>query len=167
MKTLKTLTLMLAATLLLGAAQALAATDTKSLTINASVVNAAKLTLGVGTINFPDADPDTVPSIAASENSVAVSCKARTGTSGGSTLTVLVGSELTSGSDTIAIGNVTWTASGLGYVAGTMNRSTAQNAGSWSGPGNKTGTFSYFLANSWAYAVGNYSATATYTLTSP
>jgi hypothetical protein len=167
MKIWKMLTLTLAATLLLGAAQALAATDTETLIINAQVANSAKLTLGAGTINFPDADPDTVPSIAASENAVAVSAKARTGASGTVTLSVLVGTDLTSGSDAIPIGNVTWTATGAGYSGGTMNRTTAQSAGSWNGPGNKTGTFSYFLANSWAYAVGNYTATATYTLTSP
>ena len=156
MKTLKILTLMLAATLLLGAAQALAATDTETLVINANVVNAAKLTLGTGTITFPDSDPDTVPLIAATENSVSVSAKARTGASGISTLTVLVGTDLTSAtSDTIAIGNVT-----LDRHRGRLHRRNHEQGDcpecrelDW--PGEQTGTFSYSLANSWAYPVGN------------
>jgi hypothetical protein len=61
---------------------------------------------------------------------------------------------------------MTWTATGTGYVAGTMN-TTAQPAGSWTGPGQRIGTFSYFLANSWSYTVGNYSTSINYTLTAP
>jgi hypothetical protein len=62
---------------------------------------------------------------------------------------------------------MTWTATGTGYVAGTMNRTTAQTAGSWTGPGQHPGTFSYFVTNLWSYVIGNYSTTITYTLNSP
>jgi hypothetical protein len=74
---------------------------------------------------------------------------------------------LISGGDTILIGNVTWTATGTGFVPGTMSRTSAQSAGSWTGSGSRSGTFSYFLANSWDYATGSYSASSTYTLTAP
>ncbi|MGD0915385.1 MAG: hypothetical protein ABSB22_02900 [Thermodesulfobacteriota bacterium] len=144
-----------------------AASATQPLTINATVANTAKLSLGVATIAFPDADPDTVPSIAATQNPVNVTAKAKTTTNGAVTLTVVTGGDLTSGSDTILIGNVTWTVTGAGFVAGTMNKTTAQSAGSWTGSGSRAGTFSYDLANSWAYATGSYTATATYTLTAP
>jgi hypothetical protein len=62
---------------------------------------------------------------------------------------------------------MTWTATGTGYLPGTMNRTTAQTAGSWTGSGQRIGTFSYLLANSWSYTVGNYSTTINYTLTAP
>ena len=91
----------------------------------------------------------------------------KTGSASTATLTVLAAGDLTSGTDTIAISNVTWTATGAGFVAGTMNKTTAQSAGSWTGSGNRSGTFSYFLANSWSYPTGSYTATTTYTLTAP
>ena len=144
-----------------------ASTATEDLTINAAVASRATLTLGSSAINFPDADPDETLSIPANEGAVSVTAKARTGSTGAVTLTVLAGGDLTSGSDTIAVGNVTWTAAGTGFAGGTMNKTEAQSAGSWTGPGNRTGTFSYSLANSWDYVSGSYTATATYTLTSP
>jgi hypothetical protein len=150
--------------LLLAAEAAFAASDQKNLTVNASIESLATLALGQSAIHFTNADPDTTPSIAATENAVTVSSKVRLTTGNTATLTHVAGGDLTSGSDTIAISNVTWTASGTGYVAGTMNKTTGQSAGSWTTNGNHTGTFSYFLANSWSYAVGTYTATTTYTL---
>lgn len=147
-------------------APAWAATDQQTLTINATVSAKAKLTLGVAAINFADADPDTVPSVAASENPVSVTVKAHTGGASNVTLTAQANGDLDSGADTIPITNVTWTATGAGFVPGTMN-TTPQSAGSWTGSGNRSGTFSYFLANSWSYAVGNYTQTVVYTLTAP
>ncbi len=158
----------LAVTGLLAAAPAGAATATQDLTINATVAARATLTLGSATINFPDADPDAVPSIAAAENPVAVTARVRTGRASTPTLTVLANSDLTSGADTIPISNVTWTAAAAPFVGGTMNATTAQSAATFgSGSGSYSSTFSYFLANSWAYNTGNYAATVTYTLTAP
>jgi hypothetical protein len=145
-----------------------AATATHDLTINATVAARATLTLGAATINFADADPETVTSIGATENPVSVVAKVRTAAASTPTLTVLAGGPLTSGTDTIAISNVTWTASGAPFSAGTMNAAVAQSAASFSaGSGNYTGSYSFFLANSWAYNVGSYTASATYTLTAP
>ena len=153
--------------LLLMAGGAFAASDSKPLTVNATVSARASLSFGQNAINFPDADPDVTASIPATENAVTVTAKIRTGASSTATLTPLAGGDLTSGTDTITIGNVTWTASGTGFQAGTMNSGTAQTAGIWTGSGNRSGSFSYFLANSWSYATGNYSASSTYTLTAP
>lgn len=144
-----------------------AASDTKTLTINAIVSARAKLTISPTTINFPDADPDVVDPIPATENSVSVEAKIRTTGAGVATLTCLANGDLVSGTDLIDISNVTWTASGGGYGAGTMNAAVAQSAGSWAGSGSRSGTFDFFLANSWAYAVGNYTQDVVYTLTAP
>lgn len=161
------LVVMIACSMLLAASGiGQAATDQQTLTINATVSAKAKLTLGVAAVNFADADPDSVPSISAGENPVSVTVKAQTGGSSAVTLSVQANGDLDSGTDTIDITNVTWTATGAGFVAGTMDTS-AQSAGSWTGPGQRSGTFSYFLANSWDYPAGSYSQTVVYTLTAP
>ena len=149
-------------------ASSAAAQSTATATVNVTVNVSARATLdlhGTNSVTFADADPDTTPSISAPVMTVDV--KGRT--SGGSnvTLTVVSNQDLTSGSDTIAIGNLTWTASGTGFSAGTMNKITAQTVGSWTGSGSHGGTVTLALANSWAYNAGAYTATLTYTLTAP
>jgi len=79
-------------------------------------------------------------------------------------LTVLANGDLVSGGDTITIGNVTWTATGTGFVDGTVSKTTAQTLASGAGNVNRTGQQSYFLANSWNYKTGAYSQTVVYTL---
>ncbi len=150
---------------LLAAGAAWAATDSKNLTINFNPAARAKLTLGAASILFPDSDPDTSPTVSAGP--VTVTSSVRTGGASTPTLTVVTGGDLVSGGSTIPIGNVSWTATGAGYVGGTMNKTTAQSAGSWTGSGSRSGSFTYTLVNSWDYAIGNYTATATYTLTAP
>ncbi len=145
-----------------------AAQSTATATVNVTVNVSARATLdlhGTNSVTFGDADPDTTASIAASAMTVDV--KGRT--SGGSnvTLTVVSNQDLTSGSDAIGIGNLTWTATGTGFAAGTMNKTTAQTVGTWAGSGTHSGTVTLKLANSWAYNAGAYTATLTYTLTAP
>jgi hypothetical protein len=145
-----------------------AAQQARNLTVNMGVLARAKLTLGVSAINFPDADPDMTPSIAATENAVSVTAKVRTGVSSTATLTHRASGNLSAGPGaTIPIGNVTWTATGTGYVAGTMSSAVDVPAGSWTGSGSYNGNFSYFIVNSWSYVTGNYMVSTTYTLTAP
>ena len=84
----------------------------------------ATLTLGVASVSFPSASPATTSSIAATQNPISIAVKT-TGTATWS-LTVLANGDLVSGGNTVAIGNVTWTATGTGFVGGTMS-TTAQN----------------------------------------
>lgn len=144
-----------------------AASDTKAVTVSASVAATAKLTLSVATVSFPDADPDLVPSIGNSEGAVTITAKGKTTTGSNVSLTLQAAGDLASGGDTIPISNVTWTVNGTGFVAGTMSSSAAVSVGSWLNSGNRTGQLSFFLANSWDYKVGTYSVGATYTLTAP
>jgi hypothetical protein len=169
MLTKRIFALLLVFTFLL-AGTAWAATDSKTLTINATVAATAKLTLSAATISFPNADPDTVASIPSAPTTVTFTCMVKTGAASLATLTVLATGDLTNTAtppDTIAINNVTWTTSGAPFVVGTMNKTTAQPVASWTGSGNRTGTCSYFLANSWNYATGTYTASANYVLTAP
>lgn len=144
------------------------AQTTATATVNVTVNVSARATLdlhGTNSVTFADADPDTTPSISAPV--VTVDVKGRTSAGSNVTLTVVSNQDLTSGSDTIAIGNLTWTAAGTGFSPGTMNKTTAQTVGSWTGSGSHSGTVTLQLANSWAYNAGAYTATLTYTLTAP
>ena len=136
-------------------------------TLGLTLAAMAKLQLAPSTLNFPDQDPDDFPTVSPDVKLVSVTSSARTGSSSTATLTCLASGDLIAGTNTIAISNMTWTATGTGYVAGTMNRTTAQTAASWTGPGQRTGTFSYFLTNLWSYVIGNYSTTISYTLNAP
>ena len=144
-----------------------ATAQTQTITLSTNIASRAKLTFGLYTMNFPDANPDTVPSNPANVNPLSVTSSTRTGSSQTVTLTCLATGDLISGTNTISISNMTWTATGTGYVSGTMNRTTAQTAGSWTASGQRIGTFSYFLVNSWSYIVGSYSTSIGYTLTAP
>ena len=157
-----------AALTVLAAASPAAAQTTATATVNVTVNVSARATLdfhGTNAVTFADADPDTISSISAPAMTIDV--KGRT--SGGSnvTLTVLSNEDLSSGSDTIGIGNLTWTATGTGFTAGTMDKTTAQAVGTWAGSGTHNGSMTLKLANSWAYSSGAYTATLTYTLTAP
>ena len=142
------------------------ANDSASVTVAVNVSARAKLTLGSTAISFADADPDVTANLTSS--AISIDVKARTTATGTVALTVKAGDDLkTAGGDSIAIDGLTWTASGTNFVAGTSNKTTAQSVGSWSGSGNRTGSHTYSLPNSWTYATGSYSATLTYTLVAP
>jgi len=135
-------------------------------TVSATVNAKAKLTLGTNTASFADADPDVTPLLSAA--AISVDVKTRTAAASNVTLTVLAGGALTNASsDTIPINQLTWTATGSGFAAGTMSSSTAQALGTFLGGGTASGTQTYQLVNSWNYKTGSYSATITYTLTAP
>lgn len=157
-----------ALTAVCAAASPAAAQSTATATVNVTVNVSARATLdlhGTNAVSFADADPDSTTSISAPAMSIDV--KGRT--SGGSnvTLTVVSNQDLKSGGDTIGIGNLTWTATGTGFAAGTMDKTTAQTVGTWAGSGSHSGAVTLKLANSWAYNAGAYTATLTYTLTAP
>ncbi len=151
-------------------AVAFAASDTKNLTINATITSTAKLTLTGGPVSFGDADPDVTANIT-SGNVVTIDAKAKTGSASGITLTCKANTDLTSGSDTIGIGNISWVGAdtiGTGFAAsGTMSKASDVAVGSWTGSGARQGSQTYTLVNSWAYATGSYSAVVVYTLTVP
>jgi hypothetical protein len=122
----------------------------------------ATLTLENSSINFPSRNPATVTSIASSQNPMSINIQ----TSGTTTwsLTLLANGDLVSGGDTIPISNITWTASGTGFVGGAMSKTTSSTVASGSGDVNRTGSQRFFLSNSWNYATGSYSQTVVYTL---
>jgi hypothetical protein len=147
---------------LIGIGPATAQTDTA--TLNASVNSEARLTLSTVSLSFPDADPDTVPNVAASQGPIAITAKARTSVNGTVTLTVRADDELRSGLDTIPASQITWTATGPGFLNGALSAATAQAVATWIGSGVHTGTQSFFFRNLWSYTTGIYTVTITLTL---
>jgi len=150
--------------LLVGAAGRLPAAQTTTATLNASINSVARLSLSSAALTFPDADPDTVPSVAASQGPITVTAKARTSPNGAITLTVRATDELRSGLNTIPASNITWAASGAGFGGGTLSATTDQAVATWTGSGVRTGTQTFFFRNLWSYATGTYTLTITYTL---
>jgi len=142
-----------------------AAQQTDTGTLNATFNGLARLSLSTTTLAFADSDPDTVPQVPASQGPVTISAKARASANGAVTLTVLASDDLRSGVDTIPASNITWTATGGGFVPGTLSRTVPQTVASWAGSGVWNGTQSFLFLNLWAYVTGTYTLTMTYTLT--
>jgi hypothetical protein len=143
------------------------ASQTQTIALSTNIASRAKLIFGSSAMNFTSANPDSMPSVPANVNPISVTSSARTGLSQSAKLTCLASGDLASGTSTIAIKNISWTATGAGYLPGVMNSLTSQNTGSWTGSGQYSGTFSYFFGNSWSYTIGNYTTSVSYTLTVP
>lgn len=162
MKTFFRLTL--AAALVAFAATTASAQATQSLTISAAVNARATLTLSVGAISFADSDPDSVPSITASDV-VSVTAKSRTSQGNAVTLTISAPDLSEVGGGTILASQITWAANG-DLSGGTLSNAAVTLVSS-TNSGLRTGDMTFVLANSWDYAVGAYSTTVTYTLSAP
>ena len=140
--------------------------DAKSINVSVNVNARAKLTLGAATVSFTDQDPDSVATLTSAP--ISVNVKARTTSTGNVTLTVIAADDFKNAAgDLIPLNTLTWTASGTNFVAGASDKTTAQSVGAWTGSGDRSGTNTYSLPNSWSYAVGSYSVRLDYTLTAP
>jgi hypothetical protein len=125
----------------------------------------ARLTL-TGTVNFPDADPDAVPSIGPQPVTVGVRVLGTPGSPW--TLSVIADSDLVSGGSVIPISNVSWTASPSPmFSGGVLSTLTPVLCGSGVSHTIVNATFSFRFVNSWTWTPGVYSSTATFTLAAP
>jgi hypothetical protein len=140
------------------------AAQTDTATLNANLSGIARLTLSVNNLVFPDSDPDTVPLVPASEGPVTVTAKARATQGGQVTLTLQADGDLRSGMDTLPASELTWTATGPGFVNGTVSAATPQTVAIWVGSGVHSGTQSFLFRNLWTHPTGTYTLTLTYTL---
>lgn len=160
---MKTLLIILLTLMLPGSA--LAASSMATQTITVQVDAEATLSLDSANVTFPNDNPSLTPKIS-QVGTVNIEAQARTSDMGNITLTALAATDLLSGPDRIPINAVSWTGSGLGYVAnGTLSDTQAQTMGQWNHSGVYDGAITYSLANEWDYAAGTYSTTITYTLT--
>ncbi len=99
--------------------------------------------------------------------SIDITAKARTTRNSQVTLTLQSTDDLRSGVNVLPAALVTWTASGAGFVPGTLSRSLAQVVGSWTGSGVRSGSQSFFFENRWTHPPGTYTITLVYTISAP
>jgi hypothetical protein len=126
------------------------------------------LSLSPASITFASADPDTTPSIAAP--AITVSYRVQKNAGGNWQITLLASGDLTTGSATIPISLVTWTASpSPPFQNGTLSRAVAQTLASGTGNVNpaSAGTVVFRLENRWTYNTGIYNASVAFTLIAP
>ena len=86
----------------------------------------------------------------------------------GQTMTIRANSSvpLTNGSENIRFDNIRWTATG-NFTSGRFNDTANQSVRSWTGSGNRTGTYRFYYDNDEYHGSGTYNGQVTYTLSSP
>ena len=136
-------------------------------TLSASFGSQARLSLSPASLTFADADPDTAPQVPALPGPIAITARARATRNTVVTLTVQANDDLRSGVTVLPASLISWTATGTGFVAGTLSRTSPQVVGTWVGSGIRTGTQSFLFENRWSHPTGTYSVTLVYTLASP
>ncbi len=146
------------------ACPARAAGQTSTATLNAAFTSLARLSLSSASLTFADADPDTTPQVAATPGERPDHRSARAPRGGTVTLTVQASGDLRSGVTTIPASALTWTATGSGFVGGTVSSAAPQLVASWNGSGVRTGAQRYYFQNLWTHPTGTYSLTLLYTL---
>lgn len=144
-----------------------ASSQTATATLSANVNTIAKLTLSTASVSFPDANPDTVPQVPSAGGPIAITAKSRATPGAQVVLTVLASDDLRSGLTVIPASNVTWTVSGAGFVAGTLNKTTPVTLATWTGSGVRAGSQQWFFRNVWTHPTGTFTATVIYTLSAP
>ncbi len=141
--------------------------QSRTATLNVSINGLARLSLSSTGVSFVDSNPDSVPQVPGTPGPLVLTVKARTTLNATVRLSVLASDDLRSGVRTLPASTITWTATGAGFVPGTLNRTTPQTVGTWIGSGVRTGNQSLLFANAWTYSTGTYTLTMTYTLSSP
>lgn len=128
-----------------------------------NVGNQARLIV-TGPVTFADQDPDLVATLVAAP--ISVTARARVQPTDDLTVTVVAeDAHFDPTTLTIPVGGMTWTATGTGFVGGTMSAATPQTVGAFVGPSNNSGTQTFSLPNLWSYAPGTHTVVLTYTLT--
>ena len=126
------------------------------------------LALSPSTISFPSADPDTMPVVTAAAITVTYGIKDKNKDDTWQ-LTVQAAGDLQSGSATIPISNISWSASPAPpFQNGVLSSTLAQLMASGRTDVNPAAaaTVVFRLANSWSYDVGTYTQSIVFTLTS-
>ena len=138
-----------------------------TVTLSVNLGSHARLLMSSTTLDFPDADPDLVPFVAAVPSSIAVTAKTRTTRNNQVILTVQPTGDLRSGILTIPAAMLRWTATGTGFVGGALATGSNETVGTWTSSGVRSGTQSFIFENRWTHPPGTYSITLVYTLSSP
>lgn len=119
-----------------------------------------------GSVVFADASPDLFPTLGPSTVTLEVKAVGRRNVPW--TLTLMANSDFQSGPDIIPIAVVSWTAfPSPPYQGGTLSTVVPRLIASGLTHEHDVITFDFYMQNSWSYNAGNYSSTATITLSAP
>ena len=143
------------------------AAQASTATLSANVSTSAKLTLSTASLSFPDADPDSIPQIPSNGGPLLITAKARANPGAQVTLTVQASDDLRSGINVLPASHITWTATGPGFVAGTLSAATPVSVAAWTGSGVRSGTQQLYFRNLWTHPTGTYTVSLLYTLSAP
>ncbi|MFC1572511.1 hypothetical protein ACFL6M_02820 [Candidatus Eisenbacteria bacterium] len=131
-----------------------------------SVADAQIMVRVFGSVSFPDVDPDLRPQLGPESILIWVRVMGSWGSPW--VLTLTADSDLLSGPDVIPASSISWTAMpSPPFRGGVLSTTMPVVVASGVSPMSRIARFSFYLQNSWSYNVGNYSGTATYTLSSP
>jgi hypothetical protein len=144
-----------------------ASSQAATATLSANVNQIAKLTLSTASVSFPDADPDLTPQIPTAGGPILITARSRANPGMQVVLTLQAADDLRSGINVIAASNVTWTATGAGFVAGTLSKLSPVTLATWTGSGVRTGSQQLYLRNLWTHPIGTYTVSLLYTLSAP
>jgi hypothetical protein len=144
-----------------------AASQASSATLSASLNPVANITLSTASVSFPDADPDTVPQIPSNGGPILITAKARATGGAQVLLTVQATDDLRSGVTVIPASNITWTATGTGFLNGTLSATAPVTLAAWNNSGIRTGSQQLYFRNLWTHPTGTYTLSIVYTLTAP
>lgn len=144
-----------------------AAAQTSTATLSANVGTIAKLNVSTATASFPDADPDAVPQIPTAGGPILITAKSRANPGVLVVLTLQAADDLRSGVNVIPASNITWTATGTGFVGGTLSKVAPVTVASWTGSGVRTGSQQLYFRNLWTHPTGTYTVSLLYTLSAP
>ena len=144
-----------------------AAGQASTATLSASLNPVADITLSTAAVSFPDADPDTVPQIPSTSGPVLITAKARAAAGAQVLLTVQATDDLRSGVTVIPASNISWTATGSGFISGTLSKTVPATLASWNNSGVHTGSQQLYFRNLWTHPTGTYTLSILYTLSAP
>lgn len=144
-----------------------AAAQTATGTLSANVGTIAKLNLSTASASFPDADPDAVPQIPSAGGPILITAKSRATPGMQVVLTVQAADDLRSGINIIAASNITWTATGTGFIGGTLSKLSPVTLATWTGSGVRSGSQQLYFRNLWTHPTGTYTVSLLYTLSAP
>jgi hypothetical protein len=144
-----------------------AAAQTSTATLSADVGGLAKLNLSSMSVSFPDADPDAVPQIPTSGGPIVITAKSRALPGMQVVLTLQAADDLRSGVNVISAANITWSATGAGFTAGTLSTAAPVTLATWTGSGVRSGSQQLYFRNLWTHPTGTYTLSLLYTLSAP
>jgi hypothetical protein len=159
------LTVVMAWTVAAPAARAAAQASTA--TLSADVGGLAKLNLSSTSVSFPDAEPDAVPQIPTSGGAILITAKSRALPGMQVVLTLQAADDLRSGVNVISASNISWTATGAGFTAGTLSKVSPVTLAIWTGSGVRAGSQQLYFRNLWTHPTGTYTVSLLYTLSAP